>query len=316
MENGEGLQHLLSETFAELSGKFKEFNDTVAETHTDEASVKKMLESAFVCWEGITGIMERFKTDLRKRNLIKETLMVPQSLHLKTESWKRDSGIDTVSSSGSPFVSTNRLSACDDDNGSPESAVKFNLKSTNTSYSDFTEDIIEEQPEYYQSEISTVYIHIMPTDQTTDVSDLRERIRDLSRATLKSDNVELHLVPSDSFIGIPASRQSSVSTGCSCSSRPSRQTSTSSEALNFARGRLPSSNDSLTSALLNLSSKIPEEHTDSSDDQSSRFVSSSDSELSVLRGRVQITTGTQTDLENYINGSVIMAQCSAQTQTE
>ena len=66
MDRGASLQTFLSATFADISGKFKEFNAAVTDFSTDEASIKTMINSVFTCWEEINGIMDQFKTELSK----------------------------------------------------------------------------------------------------------------------------------------------------------------------------------------------------------------------------------------------------------
>lgn len=154
--------------------------------------------------------------------------------------------------------------------------VSFNLMSTHTSFSDFGEKSEEElehdsEPIANPYDVSTLYIHLVPSDPNTDLSALREKIYNLSRDTVKSNKVQLHVVPSDSFIGIPSRHMSNSS---DVQTSVLRQVSTSSERLYSGTVHPPSSTESLMAVWYSsMSQKTPAEHSDLSDENNSRLVS-------------------------------------------
>lgn len=319
------FRKFLEEMHTELAHRIKTVDEALIDmkaVSSDTDELEKLLEITVGKAEDVNESMKLFKNNLVERNLIKDCI---PPIHLLTVGdRKRDSGFASSISSASPATSYGRLSGADYETSEAKSEVNFNLMSTNTSRASLTDldsknaevDGTDERVEN-QSDISTLYIHLLPTDPYTDLSALREKIYNISRSTVKSDKIEIHVVPSNSFIGV-TTRQTSISSDGDVSVL--RQISSSSERLNFVRNRLPSSNDSLQ--LLNRRSvKIPTEHSESSDE--SRHVSSSDSEVSVGRLRQQRTTTeaeTQTidtggDNSRAENPSPRTLQQSVYTQT-
>lgn len=274
------LVKFLAKTQTDLDTRFELINKMVANIELNECgfikfeNIRKMLENSVTLCEDLAISMSKFTHGLIEKRIIRRNTSLPQLYRLDQSSrQKRDSGIEFESASSSetlPKFSANRLSDCFVSDEKTKRQVSFELVTPSSS-----SDVLDEQAENIDDSLPTlkqepskVFIHLIPADPVTDLSSLKTELHNYSDSLLRSHNIEVQFVQSDTFIGLSARH---ISTS-------------SSEGHSSARCRVKSSNESLgIFALNNLSRLTAVENSETSDEDNTRILSSSDSDASFIR---------------------------------
>ncbi|XP_060603625.1 uncharacterized protein LOC132756545 isoform X2 [Ruditapes philippinarum] len=155
-----------------------------------------------------------------------------------------------------------------DRNSNPLSADKNEFTPHEDSNGNMLSNGLDHMSAKVEKESSKVYVHLIPTDPSINLSVLREKLLKFSNSMIP-ENIKLELVTSDIIIGLS----------------PRHLSSSSDNQSSFVKSGFRTSDEPLSVRAINNLSRFAVENSETSDDdnRSIRLISSSDSETSIKR---------------------------------